>query len=57
MVQIDGKSEIISNINELRTTMIKIGETKGLNNPETVACSQELDRLLINYQRKLFNLE
>lgn len=36
-------------INEKRDEMIRIGMTKGLSSDETIYCSQELDRLLNDY--------
>lgn len=35
----------------LRNKMITIGNLKGLNHPDTLKCSQELDKLLIKYQK------
>ena len=32
--------------------MVQLGEEKGLTNEETVTCSQELDQLLLVYQKK-----
>ncbi len=36
-------------INQLRSNMIEIGLSKGLNHPETIACSQKLDELINQY--------
>lgn len=38
-------------INLLRIHMISTGLSKGLNHPNTIKCSQELDDLLNKYQQ------
>lgn len=40
-------------INEKRDEMIRIGMAKGLSNEETIYCSQELDKLLNDYDNLL----
>ncbi|MEH7377734.1 MULTISPECIES: aspartyl-phosphate phosphatase Spo0E family protein [Bacillaceae] len=40
-------------IKEKKNEMIKLGMTKGLQNEETIYCSQELDKLLNDYNRIL----
>ncbi|WP_144554895.1 aspartyl-phosphate phosphatase Spo0E family protein [Bacillus sp. X1(2014)] len=40
-------------IKEKKNEMIKLGMTKGLQNEETIYCSQELDKLLNDYNRLL----
>lgn len=35
-----------------RQKMVQLGEEKGLTNEETVTCSQELDQLLLVYQKQ-----
>ncbi|MGG3470434.1 aspartyl-phosphate phosphatase Spo0E family protein [Neobacillus pocheonensis] len=40
-------------INEKKVEMIKLGMRKGLQNEETIYCSQELDKLLNDYNRLL----
>ena len=35
----------------LQTHMIALGKSKGLTNPETIKCSQDLDTLLNKYQK------
>ena len=37
-------------INLSRDNLIQLGQKKGLNHPETVKCSQELDKLIIEFQ-------
>nr|WP_263327431.1 aspartyl-phosphate phosphatase Spo0E family protein [Neobacillus sp. Marseille-Q6967] len=44
-------------INEKRDEMIAIGMTKGLSSEETIYCSQELDKLLNDYNRVLSDYE
>jgi Spo0E like sporulation regulatory protein len=44
-------------INEKRDEMIRMGMTKGLSSDETVYCSQELDRLLNDYDDLLSKYE
>lgn len=44
-------------INEKRDEMIRMGMTKGLSSVETIDCSQELDRLLNNYENLLTKYE
>jgi hypothetical protein len=40
-------------IREKKSEMIQLGMTKGLQNEETISCSQELDKLLNDYNRLL----
>ena len=40
------------NINDLRNEMIKVGLALGLSHPWTVALSQELDKHIIEAQKK-----
>ncbi|MBT2696018.1 aspartyl-phosphate phosphatase Spo0E family protein [Bacillus sp. ISL-40] len=42
-------------IKEKKKEMIKLGMTKGLQNEETIYCSQELDKLLNEYNRLLLD--
>jgi hypothetical protein len=42
-------------IKEKKNEMIKLGMTKGLQNEETIYCSQELDKLLNYYNRLLLD--
>ncbi|MGG3467100.1 aspartyl-phosphate phosphatase Spo0E family protein [Neobacillus pocheonensis] len=42
-------------ISKKRDEMIRIGMTKGLHCEETVLCSQELDNMLNEYNRKYLN--
>jgi len=42
-------------IKEKKNEMIKLGMTKGLQNEETIYCSQELDKLLNDYNRFLLD--
>ncbi|MFD2639098.1 aspartyl-phosphate phosphatase Spo0E family protein [Piscibacillus salipiscarius] len=44
------KEQLYQNIKQLRESMIDSGLTKGLHDPETVRLSQELDRLLNQYE-------
>jgi hypothetical protein len=43
-------TNLINQINDLRQTMIAVGQNKGLNHPDTIKFSQELDKLIIRYQ-------
>ncbi len=43
-------------IEQLKEEMIKIGDKKGLNHPETIKHSQKLDKLMNIYQKKLNKL-
>lgn len=40
------------NINDLRNQMIKVGQAYGLSHPWTLALSQELDKYIIEAQKK-----
>ncbi|WP_223592501.1 aspartyl-phosphate phosphatase Spo0E family protein [Neobacillus bataviensis] len=42
-------------INEKKAEMIHLGMTKGLQDEETIYCSQELDKLLNDYNRLLLD--
>lgn len=44
-------------INEKKAEMIKLGMTKGLQNEETIYCSQELDKLLNEYNRLILDVK
>ncbi|MEC2074540.1 aspartyl-phosphate phosphatase Spo0E family protein [Metabacillus fastidiosus] len=43
--------ELAYKINLIRQLMIVTGQTKGLNHPETLKYSQELDRLIFTTQK------
>ena len=45
IIELEGKILI------LQTQMIALGNSKGLTNPETIKCSQELDTLLNKHQK------
>lgn len=47
-------NEIEQLINKLRSHMILTARIKGLNHPDTIKCSQELDALLNEYSRLKF---
>lgn len=38
-------------INELKTELIQIAKTTGLNSQDTICCSQKLDQLITIYQK------
>lgn len=38
-------------INQLRKNLIQTVEATGLNSPETLNCSQQLDQLIMTYQK------
>ncbi len=42
---------LLLKINQKRSEMIALGETHGLGARETLACSQEIDRLLNEYDK------
>ncbi|MGE8078278.1 aspartyl-phosphate phosphatase Spo0E family protein [Peribacillus loiseleuriae] len=44
-------NDLENKINTLRILLISIGTLKGLNHPDTIKCSQELDVFLNKYQR------
>jgi hypothetical protein len=46
MIDIPNINEIIIEIEKLRSSMLAIGKQKGLNDPETIHASQELDKLI-----------
>lgn len=46
-------NEMKCKINDLRTHLIEIGMLQGLSHPETVKSSQELDKLLYQFQRNI----
>ena len=48
--------EIIKQIEELRSSMIRIKEGKSYTDPEVVAASQELDNVLDRYQGILMRI-
>ncbi|MGE6611889.1 Spo0E family sporulation regulatory protein-aspartic acid phosphatase [Peribacillus sp. NPDC076916] len=46
-------NELNCKIDYLRTHLIEIGMLQGLSHPETVKSSQELDKLLYQFQRNI----
>ncbi|MFT4417233.1 aspartyl-phosphate phosphatase Spo0E family protein [Fredinandcohnia humi] len=44
-------TELLEQINRLKSKMINCGIRNGLNSPYTVKYSQELDKLIIIYQK------
>ncbi|MES1046329.1 aspartyl-phosphate phosphatase Spo0E family protein [Bacillus sp. Gen3] len=44
------KRELSNRIDHLREILITVGTQKGLNHPETIQKSQELDTLILEYQ-------
>jgi hypothetical protein len=42
---------LLLKINYFREELIKTGNSKGFNDPETIRLSQTLDRLIIKYQK------
>ncbi len=46
------KKWLLVKINRKRSEMIFLGEKLGLTAAETISCSQQLDRLLNEYERK-----
>ncbi|MFJ7976562.1 aspartyl-phosphate phosphatase Spo0E family protein [Peribacillus sp. JNUCC 23] len=42
---------LYKNINMLKNQMIKSGMENGISSPETIKYSQELDKLIYQYQR------
>ncbi|GIN39026.1 aspartyl-phosphate phosphatase Spo0E family protein [Heyndrickxia oleronia] len=44
------KRELSNRIDHLREILITVGTQKGLNHPETIKKSQELDTLILKYQ-------
>jgi hypothetical protein len=45
--------DLTNQIDLLRKQMIEIGNKEGLRSPETLFCSQELDKLIYSYQSLL----
>jgi stage 0 sporulation regulatory protein len=43
-------------INNLRNKMILIGKEKGLSHPETLKCSEQLDKLIYKLQKLTYGL-
>jgi stage 0 sporulation regulatory protein len=48
-------NELNNQITQLRQDMIIAGLKKGLNHPETIERSQELDKLIIKFERLILN--
>jgi Spo0E like sporulation regulatory protein len=44
--------QIIERINQLKKELVQIVKETGFNSPDTLCCSQELDRYIILYQKK-----
>jgi stage 0 sporulation regulatory protein len=50
-------SELENQIKILRDKMLILGFAKGLLHPETIACSCELDLLIVQFQKELVRSE
>lgn len=48
-----GKTILLTNIERLRTELIRSGLEKGLTHPNTVELSQKLDKLLNEYKEMM----
>ena len=44
--------QLIERINQLKKELIQIVKETGFNSPDTLCCSQELDRYITIYQKK-----
>ncbi|MFC7063431.1 aspartyl-phosphate phosphatase Spo0E family protein [Halobacillus seohaensis] len=50
----EGEEKYLSKLIDLkREEMLKIAKKFGMNNQKTLECSQELDKLIIKYQKML----
>lgn len=47
------KEILLLKINYYRDELIKTGNSKGFNDPETIRLSQNLDKLIVKYQKLL----
>jgi hypothetical protein len=56
MIETYDLNDIITDIEKSRNVMIAIGRQKGLNDPETIKASQELDKLIIRFEQISLNL-
>lgn len=45
--------ELETKINQLKTELIQIAARNGLNNCQTISCSQQLDKLITLHQKKV----
>lgn len=52
-IRISELEELIKQIEELRSSMIKIKEGRSYTDPEVIAASQELDAVLDKYQEMM----
>ncbi|RJS59162.1 aspartyl-phosphate phosphatase Spo0E family protein [Bacillus sp. PK3_68] len=50
MITQESPEELITRINNVRSLMISTGMSKGLNDYETLKYSEELDKLINEYQ-------
>jgi hypothetical protein len=46
----DNFDELVLRINDLRKLMVSVGITKGFHSSETLKYSEELDKLIIQFQ-------
>jgi hypothetical protein len=49
---INTKKELLLRINKLQNLLIETGLKEGINSKKTLAISQDLDRLIFEYQRR-----
>jgi hypothetical protein len=49
---INTKKELLLRINKLQNLLIETGLKEGINSKKTLAISQDLDRLILEYQRR-----
>ncbi|MGJ9458489.1 Spo0E family sporulation regulatory protein-aspartic acid phosphatase [Oceanobacillus sp. CF4.6] len=45
------KVNLIEKINQKKETLLKTAEVYGISSENTIECSQELDKLIVEYQK------
>ncbi len=51
LLQLDSKRDLLMEIDQLKLNLIKTALLYGINHPFTISTSQDLDKLIIEYQK------
>lgn len=52
-INIENACELLDTIDLLKTQLLKYGIEKGLNDPNTIQISEQLDTYIVMYQKKM----
>ncbi|MDU1846706.1 aspartyl-phosphate phosphatase Spo0E family protein [Niallia alba] len=52
-INLENACELLDTIDLLKTQLLKYGIEKGLNDPNTIQISEQLDTYIVMYQKKM----